>query len=1283
MPRHEAARRPHASDGGVAPQSPPLPMTPFRNPDAHGVARARRVVGLLFAILVLPLLAALADTAGSWEAGDGFRRRPLQVSAGTRTGFLTMTPDRTGVAFTNVLEERHSLTNHIYLNGSGVAAGDVDGDGLVDLYFCRLNGPNALYRNRGDWRFEEVTSAAGVGCDGQYSTGAVLADIDGDGHLDLLVCGIGTGTRLFLNNGTGRFTETTDRSGLASTHGSMSMALGDVDGNGTLDLYVANYRTWTMRDAFNLRLSVRVVDGRPVVTRVFGRPVTDPDLVGRFTIGEDGNLLEHGEVDAFLLNDGTGRFRQVPFDSDSFRDETGTPLPVPPRDWGLSVQFRDINGDGLPDIYVCNDFHSPDRMWINRGDGSFQAVSAQALRKGSWFSMGVDFGDLDRDGHDDFLVVDMLSRDHVKRHVQVGSHMRLSHPSGDSESRPHYPRNTLHWNRGDGTWLEAAHHAGLHAAEWAWSPVFLDVDLDGFEDVLVTTGFERDVQDADVAAALEEARTRERLPDSVALAMRRQFPRLDDPNLAFRNLADRRFEEAGEAWGFNHPGISQGIALADLDGDGDLDAVVNNMNGPALLLQNTAPAPRVAVQLVGLAPNTRGIGAKVRLLGGPAPQSQEMLAGGRYLSSDAPTRTFAAGTARDGLVLEVEWPGPDPVRTVIHDVVPNSLYEVRQAGASRSTPSAWARAFPPTGPARPLFDDASDLLAHRHTETPFDDFARQPLLPRQLSRLGPGVAWFDINGDGWEDLLVGTGAGGYLSALLNDRGKAWTPFDQPDWQVPLPVDQTGILGFHKPDGSAAVLTGVASQEAPSTAGPALLEYRPDQDRPGFFLPDFPASAGPLALTSWGGTSDLLLFIGGRSIPGRYPESAPSLILRLTDGSWQVDPALSAPLADVGLVSGATWTDLDRDGFPDLALACEWGPVRIFWHRDGALDEATGSFGLGGLTGWWNGVAAGDFNGDGLMDLVASNWGSNTRHQPHRGEGIRLYHGDFLDRGAVDILEAWHLPGRGWVPWRVFSSLAPALPFIPQRFPSHRALGGATIDDILGDLAPRARIAEARVLESHLLLNRGGLRLDPRPLPDAAQWAPAFAACIADFDGDGREDLFLGQNFSANDPNTERYDAGRGALLLGDGDGGFTPVDARASGISIPGEQRGAAVGDFDHDGRPDLVVTQNGAPTRLYRNQGGRPGLRLHLHGPPRNPDALGAVVRAEYADGGIGPAREIRAGSGYWSQDALIQVLARPQPVRAVLVRWPGEASPRRLPLPPDARSIRVRHPDTVEVIP
>ena len=285
-------------------------MTFPRTPDARRVFHPGRVFGLLCILLALPLPATIADTAGSWEAGDGFRRRPLQVSAGTRTGFLTMTPDRTGVAFTNVLEERHSLTNHIYLNGSGVAAGDVDGDGLVDLYFCRLNGPNALYRNLGDWRFEEATSAAGVTCDGQYSTGAVLADIDADGHLDLLVSGIGTGTRLFLNNGTGRFTEATGPSGLTSTHGSMSMALGDVDGNGTLDLYVANYRTWTMRDAFNLRLSVRVVDGRPVVTRVFGRPVTDPDLVGRFTIGEDGNLLEHGEVDALLFNDGKGRFRR-------------------------------------------------------------------------------------------------------------------------------------------------------------------------------------------------------------------------------------------------------------------------------------------------------------------------------------------------------------------------------------------------------------------------------------------------------------------------------------------------------------------------------------------------------------------------------------------------------------------------------------------------------------------------------------------------------------------------------------------------------------------------------------------------------------------------------------------------------------------------------------------------------------------------------------------------------------------------------------------------------------
>lgn len=1238
-------------------------------------------------ILALVVPAWLGIAAG-WDTGPGYRRRPVRPTGDPArpAGFRSREAAETGVAFTNHLHERHSLTNHIFLNGSGVAAGDIDGDGRVDLYFSRLEGANALYRNRGDWRFEDVTAAAGVGCADQYSTGATLADLDGDGDVDLLVGGIGTGVRLFLNDGRGRFAERTQEAGIGSSEAPMSLAVADVDGDGRLDFYAANYRSWTMRDAFNLPVSMRTVDGRPEVTRVFRRPVTDPDLKGRFTVLENGGLLEHGEVDVLYRNEGGGRFRRVPVEGPVFRDARDQPLAGPLYEWGLSASFRDLDGNGLPDLYVCNDFHSLDRLWINRGDGSFRLAPPLALRKASWFGMGVDFGDLDRDGHDDFLVVDMLSRDPVKRQVQVGSHLRREHPPGRVEDRPEYSRNTLFWGRGDGTWLEAAFASGLHATEWSWAPVFLDVDLDGFEDVLVTTGFERDVQDADVAARLEEVRRRERLTDATALMMRREFPPLREPNLAFRNRGGRRFEDLSREWGFDQAGISQGIALADLDGDGDPDVVINNMNGPALLLENLATAPRVAVRLAGPPGNVAGIGAKVRLLGGPVPQEQEIQAGGRYLSSDDPQRVFATGEGRRDLVLEVVWPGPARRRSVVRPVVPNSIYEVRLAEAEMPGESGWEKQFPksdrPGGAA--LFTDVSARLGHRHLDPAHNDFERQPLLPRKLSQMGPCVAWFDVDADGRDDLFVGTGAGGTLAGYRNLPDGSWPPLPGELWKAPVPVDQGGIVGWRAAPGPGSILAAVALHESAVPDGPALIEYPPGAARPSLHAFGWPASVGPVALSA-GAAGGPLLFLGGSQVPGRYPEPASSMLLRPGPEGWRADPTLSLPLRDVGLVTGAVWTDLDVDGWPELVLATEWGTIRTFVVRRDGLRETTRAWGLDGWSGRWNGVVSGDFDGDGRPDLVVSNWGVNTRHEPQRGErGIRLYHADFLGRGAVDILEAWPHPSRGWLPWRVHSELAPVLPFVAARFPTHRSLGEADIPGVLGDFARAARFVEARVFESMLLLNRSGddVRFEARPLPRDAQMAPAFGMGVADFDGDGREDLFLAQNFFGNDSTTERYDAGFGVVMLGDGRGGFQPLTAPESGIRLPGEQRGVAVSDFNLDGRPDLVVGQNAGPTALLENRSGRPGLGVRLQGPAGNPDGLGTRLRLIFEGGSAGPLREVQAGGGQGSQSSVTHVLALPRAASALEVGWPGEPA-RRVALPQSAPRVRVRHPDRVEVVP
>ena len=1175
----------------------------------------------------------------------GHRVADLELPRTGHAGFTLLPPGQTGVSFTNVVPAARSLRNHILLNGSGVAAGDVDGDGRCDLFFCGIGGHSVLYRNLGDWKFQDITQSSGLDLTNLDATGAVLADVDGNGTLDLLVTSIGKGVHLYLNDGKGHFQETTTTAGLASVTAGMSMTLADVAGNGRLDLYVCNYRNETLRDGFRMQLRVATVNGKRVVTMLNGRPLTGPDLEGWLTLDEHGAISENGQADVLYRNEGGGKFAAVSFTNGAFLDELGQPLREPLYDWTLTAAFRDLNGDGLPDLYVCSDLASPDRIWINRGKGQFQMVRPTAIRKTSWFSMGVDFADLNRDGHDEIFVTDMLSRNHRLRQVQVGGHQPLITPVGAIENRPQVPRNTLFLNRGDGDYSEIAWFSGLPASDWSWSPVFLDVDLDGYEDLLISTGFERDVQDVDMANQLEAARRSQKLSDSEALQMRARFPRLEQPKLAFRNRGDLTFEETGATWGFATPGVTQGMALADLDGDGDLDVIVNNMNGVAGIYRNESNAPRVAVRLQGQSPNTRGIGARITVTGGAVPrQTQEMQSGGRYLSSDDAMRVFAAGSLTNALTVEVVWRSGTISR--LEGVRPNQLVElIEPAGAEQPPPVL------PATPA-PLFTDVSDLLKANHHEENFDDFERQPLLPRKYSQLGPGLAWFDLDGDGWEDLIIGAGKGGTLAAFHNNGKGGFERFTQDFLQQIVPRDQTTILGAQLAAGEPALLAGSANYEDGRTNGGAVTWYDPAAGAMRDLIPGTSSSTGPLAVGDYDGDGQLDLFVGGRVIGGRYPEAASSRLFHNRGGRLVEDAGAGALLHQVGLVSGAVWCDLDGDGYPELILACEWGPLRVFRYQDRRTwREITAELGLDKYRGWWNGVAVGDFNGDGKLDLVASNWGRNTKYQGFREQPLRLYYGDFSGLGGVDLLEAYYDPTLAKiVPWQHLGRMGAALPFLSARYDSFRKFGAASIPEILGERAAAAHELTANWLETTVFLNQGD-HFAAHTLPVEAQLSPAFAACVADIDNDGNDDIFLSQNFFATESETSRDDAGRGLWLRGDGHGGFRPWSAGESGIRVYGEQRGAAVADFDHDGRVDLCVSQNGGPVKLFRNTGGAPGVRVRLQGPPGNPIGVGAQVRCSHC-----PAtKEIHAGSGYWSQDAAVLVFPAPTNSVEITVRWPG----------------------------
>jgi hypothetical protein len=1173
----------------------------------------------------------------------------LNPGVNGKPGFTAMNPNVTGVWFTNELRGEVLLTNAVAHSGAGVALGDVDGDGWVDIYLCTLQGTNRLYRNRGNWRFEEVTLGEAGGA-GQFSTGAAFADVDGDGDLDLLVNGIAAGTRLFLNDGQGHWAEAKE-SGLSRTASATSLALADIDGDGDLDLYCTHYIDVMHLFDPTTRFSIIKRDGRWMVLKVNDQPTTLPRWKDRFEALADGRVRELPEVDGLYRNDGRGHFTPIQFEPGVFVNEEGKAVP-PYRDWGLSVMFRDLNGDGIPDLYVCNDNASrADRVWINSGKGTFRALEPLKLRHTSRASMGIDFADVDRDGHDDFVVVDMLAREHGKRMTQLFKDAPDPQERERIETRPRYGRNMLFFGRADGSYAEAAFMAGVAASDWSWCPIFLDVDLDGYEDLLVTNGFEYDVLDQD---SQNELKNPQRRLSREQLRHSNQFrPHARTPNAAFHNRGDGTFAPMSREWGFDHEGVSYGMALGDLDNDGDLDVVVNNLNTTASLYRNDSTAGRVAVRLKGLAPNTQGTGARIRLTGGSITQSQEMICGGRYLSGDQAMRVFAADAAAGKpMRLQVVWRNGD--WSIVTNIQPNRIYEVDQAGAVQK---AVAEGNPP-GP--PFFAEVSSLLGHVHVENAFDDWERQPLLPRRLSRLGPGVSWYDLNADGWEDLIVAAGRGGNLAVFTNDHGRR---FGRLEGLPPAPADQGAVLGWPDGKGDRKLLVAVSNYELPAEEESQISIYSPAHRAAPRHLLAGKSSLGPMAEADIEGDGDLDLFVGGRFQPGRYPEPVSSALWLNERGELRPGPPDSEPFKSLGLVSGAVFSDLDGDGQPDLALAVEWGPVRVYRNHKGHFADMTTQWGLAGRNGWWTGITTGDFDGDGRMDLAVGNWGRNSIYELYRNVGppkgeipnptLRLLYGDWNGDGTVELIEAWKHEGE-WLPVRSRLWLASGFPELADPFPTHQAFGKATVRQILGPRHEKATALDATALESGVFLNRGS-HFDWVPLANEAQRAPVFSVNVGDFDGDGTEDLFLSQNFSGTPSDLSRDDGGRGLWLRGSGRGTFRPADADVTGIEVQGEQRGAALADFNHDGRVDLAVTQNNGTTKLYVNRRAKPGLRVVLNGHAANPDAVGAQLRVQYAGGRMGPCRTVQAGSGYWSQDGAAQVLGLEKSPVALWIRWPG----------------------------
>ena len=1076
--------------------------------------------------------------------------------------FESVPAAESGLDFENRIEETQDLnvfTYRNFFNGGGVGIGDVDGDGRPDVYLTANLGPNKLFLNRtepgGPVRFEDVTEAAGVAGTKSWSTGVSVADVDGDGRLDVYVANAGLedgadrANELFLNQGPGpdgvpRFREVAAEWGLADQGTSTHAAFFDYDGDGDLDVYVLN-------NSF-----------RPVTS--FGlRNVRDE----RNERGGDRLYRNDGEA-------GAPRFTDVSEEAGIYGSEIA---------FGLGLSLGDLDDDGDLDLYVANDFFERDYLYLNGGDGTFTETLESAMPAISLSSMGTDMADLTGDGAPEVFVVDMLPDDD-DRLKQSSSYEGVNVYRAKLANGYHHQvmRNTLQQNAGDGRFDDVGSIAGVAETDWSWSALFADLDLDGRQDLYVTNGILRDVTDQDYIAFLADEATRKAVAtgDGVDfLALTEEIPSTPLANVVFRNVsaepASPRFERAPD-WGLAQAGFSNGAAYGDLDLDGDLDLVVNNVNASASLYVNRATERTgngsLRVVLAGAGGNTGGIGARVTAWADGAADVRDAVPVRGFQSSVDPALVFGLGDRAAVDSVTVRWPDG---RTQSVPDVPRGALTLRQSDATKGR----AR---PGDAGRTLFADGV-ALPFEHAENRYTDFERERLQPWKRSTDGPATTVGDFDGDGLDDLFVG-GARGQAGAVLLQRGGGWAP--RSVGLAEAESEDVGAAAFDA-DGDGDLDLYVASGGSePADGDPTLRDRLYLNDGRAAFtlapdgaLPATAAASGPVAAADWDGDGDLDVFVGGRTVPGAYGTVPRSALLRNVgrDGDVRfVDVTRSAAggLDRVGMVSGAAFTDWDGDGDADLALVGEWMPVQV-WANDRGRFARMEIDGLSTTAGLWHGLAVADLDADGDPDLVALNWGKNSRLRASADQPLRLHVGDFDGNGQTEPLLSLYNRGRS-LPFALRQDLTAQMPSLKREYLTHRSYVGQTVEDLLtpAQLA-RGEVLQAQTLASAVVLNDGGVRATVRALPYQAQLAPMFGAATLDVDGDAVLDVVLGGTFEGVKPDLGRLAASRGVVLIGDGAGGFHV--APRTGFSVTGEVR-HVVAVRSPSGPSVVVVRSGGAP---------------------------------------------------------------------------------------------------------
>lgn len=1040
--------------------------------------------------------------------------------------FKQVSPERTTINFSNNLIENDSLNYlayaYIYMGG-GVSAGDINNDGLIDLYFTGNMVENKLYLNKGNLQFEDITEAAGVAGDERWFTGVTMADVNNDGYLDIYCSVAGKfapkGNLLFINNGDATFTEKAEIYGISDIGNTIQSTFFDYDLDGDLDLYVANY------------------------------PPTNFNAPNNFYSFKMRNPSDF-ETDKLFRNDGN-TFTDVTADAEI-------------RSFGLtnSATVGDINGDGWPDLYISNDFNVPDYMLINDGDGTFSEHSKKLTKQTALYGMGVDIADFNNDQLLDIIQMDMTPGNNRRSKANMsGMNPDLFWGTVNAGFHYQYMQNQLQMNNGNihdslPAFSNVARIAGLATTDWSWGPLFADLDNDGWKDIYISNGTRREINNKDYFNKLKK----EKFTKDQFLEKSLAIPSEKIDNFVFRNNGDLTFDKMNEEWGLEFVGWSNGCVYADLDNDGDLEIIVNNIDDTAAIFENFSSEYNnfITLNFKGPDKNKNGLGVKTHLTSNEVTQFQEMTLTRGFQSSVAPQLHFGIATADQVDEIKITW--PDGKIEVLNNVDKNQFLTIDYKNASYKDK-------PLLTEAQPLFrteNNASVVMNHKHAENEYDDFKDQVLLPHKMSTLGPGASVGDLNGDGLDDFVV-AGAHNNQTAIYYQTSEGFERQHFPDVDNASDREDLGSLIFDA--------DGDGFNDLYMVSGGNEFDYNSEllQDRlylndgkgnlsiASSALPEMIISGSRVQKFDYDKDGDLDLFIGGRLIPKNYPMPTSSYILEnvSTKGHPKfinVTDKIAPGLIDLGMVTDASWTDYDKDGWVDLIVVGEWMPITVFRNNRGNFENITEKLNLDDATGWWFSIEEGDFDQDGDMDFIVGNLGLNYKYKANEEETFDIYLNDFDKNQKNDIVLSYYDEGEKF-PVRGRQCSSEQVPAIKRKFEDYDAFAVATLEDVYTKKSlENALHYQVKSFASIYLENKDG-EFVVHNLPNMSQVSSINQILIKDFNNDEHLDVVIAGNLYGSEVETPRNDAGVGLYLEGNGKGEFKALAPSESGLYIPGDTK--------------------------------------------------------------------------------------------------------------------------------